>query len=474
MARARVIYECQNCGFQSPKWLGRCPDCSQWNSLVEEAVTARPHARGDGDAGPARAPSPIHAVTTDTDSRMRSGIEEFDRVLGGGLVDGSAVLIGGDPGIGKSTLLLQAVAALSHDGPPCLYVSGEESEQQVKMRGQRISLASSNLLVLSETSLERILEQVRAVKPAVLVVDSIQTVHTSAIPSAPGSIGQVRECASALISLAKKSGIGTFLVGHVTKDGAIAGPRILEHMVDTVLYFEGERGHSFRILRAVKNRFGSTNEIGVFEMQEAGLREVSNPSQIFLSERPLGGSGSVVVPSMEGTRPILVEIQTLVTRSFLTLPRRTCIGVESNRVALILAILEKRKGMNFCPRATRQGRFHQCGRRRQRIRAGRGPGYRGGGGLERAGPAGGPLHDLCRRGGTGGRDPHREPGRGAGGRGGQAGLPQVCPAPGQLQAASACHASRVGGRRITGPVLGDPLVGATGRSPLRDITANLT
>ncbi|CAI8006152.1 DNA repair protein RadA [Geodia barretti] len=312
--------------------MGRCPDCSQWNSLVEEAVTAQPHARGDGDAGPARAPSPIHAVTTDTDSRMRSGIEEFDRVLGGGLVDGSAVLIGGDPGIGKSTLLLQAVAALSHDGPPCLYVSGEESEQQVKMRGQRISLASSNLLVLSETSLERILEQVRAVKPAVLVVDSIQTVHTSAIPSAPGSIGQVRECSSALISLAKKSGIGTFLVGHVTKDGAIAGPRILEHMVDTVLYFEGERGHSFRILRAVKNRFGSTNEIGVFEMQEAGLR---------------GGSGSVVVPSMEGTRPILVEIQTLVTRSFLTLPRRTCIGVESNRVALILAILEKRKGMNF-------------------------------------------------------------------------------------------------------------------------------
>ena len=239
------------------------------------------------------------------------------------------------------------MAALSHGGPPCLYVSGEESEQQVRMRGRRIALASSNLLVLSETSLERILEQVKAVKPAVLVVDSIQTVHTSAIPSAPGSIGQVRECSSALISLAKKTGIATFLVGHVTKDGAIAGPRVLEHMVDTVLYFEGERGHSFRILRAVKNRFGSTNEIGVFEMQEAGLREVSNPSQIFLSERPLGGSGSVVVPSMEGTRPILVEIQSLVTRSFLTLPRRTCIGVDANRLALILAILEKRKGMNF-------------------------------------------------------------------------------------------------------------------------------
>lgn len=347
MARARVVYECQNCGFQSPKWLGRCPDCGRWDSLVEEAVAAPSNIRGDGDAGPAREPSPIHAVTTDTGSRLRSGIEEFDRVLGGGLVDGSAVLIGGDPGIGKSTLLLQAVAGLSHDGPPCLYVSGEESEQQVKMRGRRITLASSNLLVLSETSLERILEQVKAVKPAVLVVDSIQTVHTSAIPSAPGSIGQVRECSSALISMAKKTGIATFLVGHVTKDGAIAGPRVLEHMVDTVLYFEGERGHSFRILRAVKNRFGSTNEIGVFEMQEAGLREVSNPSQIFLSERPLGGSGSVVVPSMEGTRPILVEIQSLVTRSFLTLPRRTCIGVDANRLALILAILEKRKGMNF-------------------------------------------------------------------------------------------------------------------------------
>ncbi len=347
MARARVIHECQNCGFQSPKWLGRCPDCGQWNSLVEEAVTVEPGARGGAEAGPAHAPSSIHAVTADTDRRLRSGIEEFDRVLGGGLVDGSAVLIGGDPGIGKSTLLLQAVAALSQDGPSCLYVSGEESEPQVKMRARRIALGASNLLVLSETSLERILEQVRAVKPAVLVVDSIQTMHTAAIPSAPGSIGQVRECSSALISLAKKSGIGTFLVGHVTKDGAIAGPRVLEHMVDTVLYFEGERGHSFRILRAVKNRFGSTNEIGVFEMQEAGLREVPNPSQIFLSERPLGGSGSVVVPSMEGTRPILVEIQSLVTRSFLTLPRRTCIGVDTNRVALILAILEKRKGMNF-------------------------------------------------------------------------------------------------------------------------------
>ncbi|MDE0342562.1 MAG: DNA repair protein RadA [Deltaproteobacteria bacterium] len=346
MARAKVVYECQNCGFQSPKWLGRCPDCGQWNSLVEEAVTVEPGARG-GEAGPAHAPSPIDAVTADTDRRLRSGIEEFDRVLGGGLVDGSAVLIGGDPGIGKSTLLLQAVAALSRDGSPCLYVSGEESEQQVKMRARRIALGASSLLVLSETSLERILEQVKAVNPAVLVVDSIQTVHTSAIPSAPGSIGQVRECSSALISLAKKSGVGTFLVGHVTKDGAIAGPRVLEHMVDTVLYFEGERGHSFRILRAVKNRFGSTNEIGVFEMQEAGLREVPNPSQIFLSERPLGGSGSVVVPSMEGTRPILVEIQSLVTRSYLNLPRRTCIGVDTNRVALILAILEKRKGMNF-------------------------------------------------------------------------------------------------------------------------------
>jgi DNA repair protein RadA/Sms len=274
-------------------------------------------------------------------------VAEFDRVLGGGLVKGSVVLVGGDPGIGKSTLLLQAIAALSQGGLTCLYVSGEESQRQIKMRGQRLGINSPKLQILSETSLERILEQVKKIQPAVLVIDSIQTIFTSSLPSAPGSVGQVRESSGILVTLAKKAGPSTFLVGHVTKDGSIAGPRVLEHMVDTVLYFEGERGHNFRILRAVKNRFGSTNEIGVFEMKEEGLREVTNPSEIFLSERPLQASGSVVVPSVEGTRPILVEIQSLVTPSFLAVPRRTTIGVDHNRVSLLAAILEKRLGVSL-------------------------------------------------------------------------------------------------------------------------------
>lgn len=345
--RVRVVYGCQNCGFQSSKWLGRCPDCEQWNTLVEEVVEAvSPRSRSE-ELPSREKPSSIASLDTAEDLRFRSGIGEFDRVLGGGLVHGSVVLIGGDPGIGKSTLLLQALAELSAKGPRCLYVSGEESQAQVKMRARRLAVAASSLLILSETSLEAIVQQVHDVKPGVLVVDSIQTVFSGNMPSAPGSIGQVRECSAGLISLAKKADISTFLVGHVTKDGSIAGPRVLEHMVDTVLYFEGDRSHNFRILRAVKNRFGSTNEIGVFEMNEAGLREVANPSEIFLSERPLEASGSVVVPSMEGTRPILVEIQSLVSRSFLTLPRRTAIGVDGNRVALILAILEKRRGMKF-------------------------------------------------------------------------------------------------------------------------------
>ena len=266
---------------------------------------------------------------------MLCGIGEFDRVLGGGLVPGSVILIGGDPGIGKSTLLLQAFAAVSQKGLTCLYVSGEESPRQIKMRAERLGIAAPNLLVLSETSLERILDHVKKIKPGLLVIDSVQTIFSSAIPSAPGSIAQVREASGAIIVLAKKTGLTTFLIGHVTKDGAIAGPRLLEHMVDTVLYFEGERGHSFRILRAVKNRFGSTNEIGVFEMKEAGLKEVTNPSEIFLMERPLQVPGSAVVCSMEGTRPILVELQALVSRSFLgraathhhrrrSQPRRAC------------------------------------------------------------------------------------------------------------------------------------------------------
>ncbi len=300
MAKIKIIYSCQSCGYQSPKWLGRCPDCNQWNSLVEEKQERASHPRGELSLGSKEDPSPIHAIATDEDGRVLSGIGEFDRVLGGGLVAGSVILIGGDPGIGKSTLLLQAFAAISQTGLTCLYVSGEESQRQIKMRAERLGIAAPNLLVLSETSLERIIEQVKKLKPGVLVIDSIQTIFTSTLPSAPGSIAQVRESSGSIIVLAKKTGLTTFLIGHVTKDGAIAGPRVLEHMVDTVLYFEGERGHSFRILRAVKNRFGSTNEIGVFEMKEAGLKEVTNPSEIFLMERPLEVPGSAVVCSPGG------------------------------------------------------------------------------------------------------------------------------------------------------------------------------
>ncbi len=347
MPKEKIVYACQSCGFQSPRWLGKCTDCGQWNSLVEEKTDPLLRARGGIAMGTRSNPISIAEISTDDERRTASGIGEFDRVLGGGLVPGSVILIGGDPGIGKSTLLLQAFAALSQKPLTCLYISGEESERQIKMRAERLRMDSPRLLILSETSLEGILEQVKKIKPSVLVIDSIQTIFSSSIPSAPGSIGQVRECSGALVVLAKKSGVVVFLVGHVTKDGAIAGPRILEHMVDTVLYFEGERNHQFRILRAVKNRFGPTNEIGVFEMGEMGLSEVSNPSEIFLMERPLQVPGSVVVCSMEGTRPILVELQALVSPSFLAVPRRTAIGVDHNRVALLVAVLEKKMGIKL-------------------------------------------------------------------------------------------------------------------------------
>jgi DNA repair protein RadA/Sms len=347
MAKAKVVYACQNCGFQSPKWLGKCPDCNQWNTLVEEILERAAHPRGEISLSSKEEPAPIGAISTAAEGRILSGIGEFDRVLGGGVVPGSVVLIGGDPGIGKSTLLLQAFAALSQNGLVSLYVSGEESPRQIKMRAERLGVTSPSLLILSETSLERIIEQIKKLKPSILVIDSIQTIFSSNLPSAPGSIGQVRECSGAIVVLAKKIGLSTFVIGHVTKDGSLAGPRVLEHMVDTVLYFEGEGGHSFRILRAVKNRFGSTNEIGVFEMKEAGLQEVNNPSELFLSERPLQVAGSAVVCSMEGTRPILVELQALVSPSFLAVPRRTTIGVDHNRVALLVAVLEKKMGIKL-------------------------------------------------------------------------------------------------------------------------------
>ncbi|MGH7788048.1 MAG: DNA repair protein RadA [Candidatus Binatia bacterium] len=347
MSKARTVFVCQSCGAQQTRWLGRCPDCQEWNSLVEERLAVEPKAgaRGARDTSP-RKPQPITAVEPSREERSSSGIGELDRVLGGGVVPGSVVLIGGDPGIGKSTLVLQALAQLAKRRP-ALYVSGEESPQQVKMRADRLGVAEPGLLVLAETGVEAILEHARAIDPVVLAVDSIQTVFTEQLGSAPGSIGQVRESAAQIVQFAKRHDLACILVGHVTKEGSFAGPRVLEHMVDTVLYFEGDRGHSFRILRAVKNRFGSTNEIGVFEMKECGLQAVANPSALFLAERPVDVPGSVVIASLEGTRPILVELQALVSPSSLGTPRRTTLGMDHNRVALLVAILEKKMGLQM-------------------------------------------------------------------------------------------------------------------------------
>jgi len=346
MAKARTVFVCQSCGAQSARWLGRCPDCQEWNTLVEERLDVEAKGARRGGIGTARRPEPITALTPANEERRSSGIGELDRVLGGGIVPGSVVLIGGDPGIGKSTLVLQALAQLAGSGP-VLYVSGEESPQQIKMRADRLGVAAAQLLVLAETSVEAVLDHTRTVQPVVLAIDSIQTVFTEHLPSAPGSIGQVRESAAQLVQFAKREGLATILVGHVTKEGAFAGPRVLEHMVDTVLYFEGDRGHSFRILRAVKNRFGSTNEIGVFEMKENGLQAVANPSALFLAERPVDVPGSAVIASLEGTRPILVELQALVSPSSLGTPRRTTLGMDPNRVALLVAILEKKMGLQL-------------------------------------------------------------------------------------------------------------------------------
>jgi len=292
-------------------------------------------------------PQPIDSISLDPEMRLRTGLQEFDRTLGGGVVPGSLVLIGGDPGIGKSTLLLQVVARLSKERLRALYLSGEESPQQIKIRAERLSIRAENLFLLTGTCIEHLFERIDELKPNLLVVDSIQTVYTEALPSAPGSVGQVREVSTRLLNWAKKTGIPTFLIGHVTKDGAIAGPKVLEHLVDTVLYFEGDNSHAFRILRAVKNRYGSTNEIGVFEMKDSGLEEVGNPSRIFLEERPEGASGSVVIPCLEGTRPLLLELQALVGPSPLGMPRRTAIGVDHNRISLLVAVLGKRMGIEM-------------------------------------------------------------------------------------------------------------------------------
>jgi DNA repair protein RadA/Sms len=343
MAKPKIIFACQSCGYQSPKWLGKCPDCASWNSLTEEIQIARPATAAARVFGTeASTPRPITDIAVEDHQRVPSGIGEFDRVLGGGIVPGSLVLIGGDPGIGKSTLLLDAARALAKTRPPVLYVSAEESAAQVKMRADRLGIAADGLLLWAETDLHAVQAALDDVKPNALIVDSIQTVFLPDLESAPGSVAQVRECGARLMTQAKGRGLATFLVGHVTKEGALAGPRVLEHLVDTVLYFEGEPHHAYRVLRAVKNRFGSTNEIGVFEMTEGGLREVANPSGFFLSERPVDAPGSVVVAALEGTRPMLLELQALVSRASFGTPRRTVLGADYNRVCLLLAVLEKR------------------------------------------------------------------------------------------------------------------------------------
>jgi DNA repair protein RadA/Sms len=348
--KSKTAFVCQSCGHESPKWMGKCPDCGQWDSFAEESadaggsgVSRREMAR----PGERARPVPIDAVTLTDEERVSTGIPEFDRVLGGGLVNGTLVLIGGDPGIGKSTLMLQALHGLARGGHRVLYVSGEESIRQIRLRSRRLEAVDSNLFVVAEVDMDTIMAMVGAEKPDVLVIDSIQTMYNAELTSAPGSVTQVRESAVRLMLMAKRSGVPTFIVGHVTKEGAIAGPRLLEHMVDTVLYFEGDRSHVFRILRAVKNRFGSTNEIGVFEMREGGLMEVPNPSAVFLSERPAGAPGSVVTACMEGTRPILIELQALASSTNFGTPRRTILGLDPNRVALLVAVLEKRLGMHL-------------------------------------------------------------------------------------------------------------------------------
>lgn len=342
----KSAYFCQECGYKSLKWMGRCPACGAWNTLVEETVegekTKSSHPRWNRNK-----PQPITEIKPPSGIRNVTGIKEFDRILGGGVVTGSLVLVGGEPGIGKSTLLLQVSNSLSRKEKTVLYVSGEESVQQTKLRAERLGASSPGLLLVSETNLDLIMEYIREVKPALVIIDSIQTVFKPEITSAPGSISQVRECGARLLVMAKSDGFPVFLVGHVTKSGAIAGPRVLEHMVDTVLYFEGDRHHAYRILRAVKNRFGSTDEIGIFRMTEGGLQEVINPSEIFLSQREAELSGSVVVPCLEGKRPILVEIQALVSSTTMPIPRRRASGLDINRVLMLVAVLQRRAGIRL-------------------------------------------------------------------------------------------------------------------------------
>lgn len=366
MAKGKVsVFFCQSCGYESGKWLGQCPGCHEWNTFVEEVIDKSSIKNGAGRLTTRAenvSPQKLREVKSTDETRISSGIGELDRVLGGGIVESSMVLVGGDPGIGKSTLLLQVCKELSNKNVSVLYISGEESLRQIKMRAERLGEFGDSLELLCETNLDTIKSVIEKKRPQIVIIDSIQTMYNEAVTSAPGSVSQVRESTAALLQLAKglendnqmsdkaadkNSGVTIFIVGHVTKEGTVAGPRVLEHMVDTVLYFEGDRYASYRILRAVKNRFGSTNEIGVFEMREDGLAEVKNPSEYMLNGKPEGASGSVVACTMEGTRPILLEIQALVTKSAFGMPRRTAAGTDLNRVNLLMAVLEKRLGLHL-------------------------------------------------------------------------------------------------------------------------------
>lgn len=350
MAKSKsVIFYCQSCGYESSKWMGQCPGCKEWNTFVEEPVKVSVKGNASGNAKRIEhvLPMSLSKVTMNEEDKLQTHIEEMDRVLGGGIVAGSLTLLGGDPGIGKSTLLLQVCKYLSDDRHKVLYISGEESLKQIKIRANRIGEFQDSLQLLCETNLDTITDIIRNVQPEVVIIDSIQTMYSEEVSASPGSVSQVRESTGILLQIAKGLGVSIFIVGHVTKEGAVAGPRVLEHMVDTVLYFEGDRHASYRILRGVKNRFGSTNEIGVFEMRREGLVEVKNPSEFMLNGKPEGASGSVVSCSMEGTRPILVEIQSLVCQSNFGIPRRQATGTDFNRVNLLMAVLEKRVGLQM-------------------------------------------------------------------------------------------------------------------------------
>lgn len=343
MAKSKTIYTCQSCGTQSPKWMGRCSNCSAWNSFIEEVP--QKNKPGFFELRSEEA-TPLDEISLENKARFSTQIQEFDRVLGGGFVPGSLTLLGGDPGIGKSTLVLQALDQLSQQNLTVLYATGEESKAQIKIRAERLGI-SSKFLVVAENSLDRIIKQVEKIKPSLLIVDSIQTIYLSQLDSAPGSLSQVRECAGKLLFLSKSNSMSTLIIGHVTKEGSLAGPRVLEHLVDTVLYFEGDSKQQFRLLRGIKNRYGSTYEIGVFEMSQEGLKEITDTSSLFLSDNTEARPGCTTTASLEGQRPILVEVQALVSSSSLVNPRRTCQGVDSGRVAIIIAVLEKIAGLNL-------------------------------------------------------------------------------------------------------------------------------